>query len=215
FDWEIWDQIVAAIEQHPDLRLVAVLNNSPQWARSQGAATAPPDDPADFASFAAALAERYGNTIDYYQIWDEPNLIEAWGGLEPRAVQYSALLQAAYRSIHNADARATVIAAALAPTVEQGPQNISDLLFLRDLYALGAKTFTDAFAAKPYGFEYPPDDRTVSNDVLNFSRIVALREEMLRQGDGNKALWASNWGWNSLPADWQGAPSNWRTVSAE
>src|SRR5690606_4838629 len=34
FDWEIWDQIVAAIEQHPDLRLVAVLNNSPQWARS-------------------------------------------------------------------------------------------------------------------------------------------------------------------------------------
>jgi O-antigen ligase len=214
YDWQAWDRIITAIQRYPDLRLVAVLNNSPQWARTQGAESAPPDDPAEFARFAAAFSQRYGNTIDHYQIWDEPNLIEAWGGVEPRAVQYAALLQAAYSGIHSVDSRATVIAAALAPTVEQGPLNISDLLYLRALYALGAKEYADAFAAKPYGFDSAPDDRSVSGDRLNFSRIVALREEMLRQGDGSKALWASNWGWNSLPPDWQGAASDWRTVSA-
>jgi O-antigen ligase len=215
YRWQEWDRIVTAVKRYPDLHLVAVLNNTPDWARSDGTASAPPDDPADFARFTAVFAQRYGDNIDYYQIWDEPNLIEAWGGLEPRAVQYAALLQSAYRSIHSIDAQATVIAAALAPTVEQGPRNISDLLYLRDLYALGAKSYTDAFAGKPYGFDSAPDDRSVSDDHLNFSRIVALREEMLRQGDGGKALWASNWGWNSLPEDWQGAPSNWRTVVAE
>jgi O-antigen ligase len=215
YDWERWDRIIAAITPYPDLKLVAVMQNTPAWAHSTGTESAPPDDPADFARFTTVFAERYGDTIDYYQIWDEPNLIEAWGGLEPRAVQYAALLQTAHRSIHSVDAQATVIAAALAPTVEQGPKNISDLLYLRDLYALGAKQFTDAFAAKPYGFDRAPDDRSVSENQLNFSRIVMLREEMLRQGDGDKTLWASNWGWNSLPADWQGAPSNWRTVSTE
>lgn len=215
YSWEVWDQVVDAVSAYPDLELVAVLMNSPQWARADGSETAPPDDPADFGRFARAFAERYGGVIDYYQIWDEPNLTDAWGGMEPRPAHYTALLQTAYQNIHNADSSATVIAAALAPTVETGPHNISDIRYLGDLYALGAHEFADAFAAKPYGFNYPPDDRTVSENRLNFSRIIALREVMVLHGDGKKALWASNWGWNSLPEGWRGQPSIWGNVSAE
>ncbi len=40
--------------------------------------------PPHFAAFARAFAERYGSTIDDYQIWDEPNLTAAWGDTEPR-----------------------------------------------------------------------------------------------------------------------------------
>ena len=32
-------------------------------------------------------------------------------------------------------------------------------------------------------------------------------------GDGQKALWAGNWGWNSLPEGWNGEPSIWGQVS--
>ncbi|MBZ0300158.1 MAG: O-antigen ligase family protein, partial [Anaerolineae bacterium] len=214
YRWEQYDGIVSALNQHPDLRLVAVLMHSPQWSRSSGQSTAPPDDPADFARFAGAFAERYANSIDYYQIWDEPNLTEAWGESDPRPSAYAALLQGAYTSIHRADPTATVIAAALAPTVEQGPHNLSDLRYLSDLYALGAKDFMDVVAAKPYGFDSPPDDRLVAEDHLNFSRIVALREIMLANGDGKTALWAANWGWNSLPADWSGPPSIWGSTDS-
>ncbi len=218
FEWEKWDGIIDTVNAYPNFRFVAVLVNTPSWARTPQAPdnpTAPTDDPAYFANFARAFAERYGQEIDYYQIWDEPNLQDAWGGLNPRPAQYAAMLQGAYRAIHEVDVSATVIAAALAPTVETGPDNISDILYLRDLYAHGAKDYMDAVAGKPFGFDYPPTDRTVDSNVLNFSHIIALREEMVRNGDGKKALWASAWGWNSLPDDWAGTPSIWGAVNSD
>ncbi|MBI5669849.1 MAG: O-antigen ligase family protein [Chloroflexi bacterium] len=218
FDWDRWDRLVQAVDARPGLRLVAVLVNTPAWARSPLAVdnpTAPPSNPADFAAFARAFAARYGTMIDHYQLWDEPNLTAAWGGLEPRPADYAALVQEAYAAIHGADENAQVLLAALAPTVETGPRNISDILYLRDLYALGIQPYMDGAAAKPYGFNLPPDDRTVDNAVLNFSRIVALREVMVANGDGRKPLWASSWGWNSLPPGWAGQPSIWGSVTAQ
>ncbi len=215
YDWHRWDQIVNTIDQYPDLKLVVVLVNSPDWSRDSEAVTSPPYDPADFGRFAYAFAQRYGETVDHYQIWDEPNLTAAWGNLDPRPAQYTALLQSAYKEIQVADPIATVMAAALAPTIEEGPKNISDIQYLDALYALEAHRFWDAVAAKPYGFDISPDNRTVDASTLNFSRIVALREIMVKNGDGGKPLWASNWGWNSLPSNWQGDLSIWAQVSSE
>jgi O-antigen ligase len=214
FDWADWDAIVEATARHPNLRVVAVLMNTPPWARNSQSdvLTTPPADPAQFAAFAHSLAERYADRIDHYQVWDEPNLTETWGDLEPRAADYTALLRETYTAIHAADAEAVVIAGALAPTTETGPKNISDLLYLRDMYALGAKPYMDALGAKPYGFNISPDDRTIDPNILNFSRVITLREEMVRNQDGNKAIWAMNWGWNSLPENWTGSPSIWGEV---
>lgn len=215
YNWSVWDRLIDAVAQYPTLELVAVLNNSPAWARTSPDPTAPPDDPNDFAAFVTRFAERYQDRIDHYQIWDEPNLHTAWGGLDPRPSHYLALLAPAYAAIHATDPQAHVLAAALAPTIERGPQNISDLLYLEYLYRLGGAAYTDAIAAKPYGFDHAPDDRTVADDRLNFSRIVALREIMSRYGDAHTALWAASWGWNSLPDDWSGSPSIWGQVSPE
>lgn len=218
FDWSQYDVIVEAFAGDPQLKLVAVLVDSPAWARPRRAASspsAPPDDPGTFAAFAGFFAARYGDIIDYYQIWDEPNLRAAWGDLEPRPAAYAALLADAYAAIHSNDAQAVVIAAALAPTTERGPDNLSDLLYLDALYRLGLGNFSDAVAGKPYGFDASPDDRTVSPERLNFSRFVALREIMLQHDDGHTALWASHWGWNSLPETWEGSASIWGAVTSE
>src|SRR5690606_34416720 len=92
YDWSQWDAIITALEEYPDLKIVAVLVNSPAWAHDAAlTVTAPPTDPADFAVFAAAFATRYADRIDYYQIWDEPNLTATWGDLDPRPVTYAAL----------------------------------------------------------------------------------------------------------------------------
>jgi hypothetical protein len=56
-------------------------------------------------------------------------------------------------------------------------------------------------ALKPYGFDSGPDDRRVSADTLNFSRAILVRELLVKLGDGGTAIWAGNWGWNSLPDD--------------
>ncbi len=218
YDWSGWDAIARAMRQYPQLELVAVLMNTPEWARASSAvltSTAPPQSLADFAIFVRAFAARYGDVIDYYQIWDEPNLGDAWGSLPPRPAEYVALLATAYQAIQAADPGAAVIAAALAPTAEVGGQNISDIRFLNAMYQHGAREYMDAAAAKPYGFSSSPLDRTVDEAVLNFSRMIALREVMTANDDARTALWASNWGWNALPADWSGDASIWGAVTAD
>ncbi len=217
FNWERWDRIIEQVAERPNIELIAVLYGAPEWARVEAAIehpTAPPASPDRFAQFAAAFAGRYGTQLDYYQIWDEPNLREAWGNLDPKAPEYAALLQASYSAIHSADADATVIAGALAPTTEIGPHNISDWRYLEALLDLGADNYFDAVGSKPYGFDASAQDRTVAEGVLNFSRVVRLREIMEQHGLGHKPIWASNWGWNSLPTNWQGEASIWGNVSA-
>jgi O-antigen ligase len=215
FDWQAWDIVTSALANYPDLHLVVVFMNSPAWSRSSDIQTAPPDDPNSIRPFLTAFAERYGEQVDFYQIWDEPNLDDAWGLSQPRPADYAALLAEAYQVLHGADGDATVIAAALAPTTERGGYNIADILYLEELYAIGANQYFDAAAAKPYGFDFSPDDRRVSIDMLNFSRIIALHEVMLAHGDSHKTLWASNWGWNSLPDNWTGLPSIWGSVTEQ
>jgi O-antigen ligase len=215
FDFSRYDLLVRAVNAHPPLQFVAVLDETPAWARRPDASdrvAGPPATMAAFGKFAGQVASHYGDQIKYYQVWDEPNLNTHWGGLDPRPADYAAMLKAAYIAI---DKRATVIAAALAPTVETGPRNISDVLYLRALYDLGAADSFDAAAGKPYGFNTGPDDRVVSQDVLNFSHIILLREEMVRRGDGHKALWGSNFGWNHLANGWPGTPSIWGQVNVE
>ncbi len=202
FDWDTWDRVIGAATGSGH-QLIAVLNFAPAWARAAGLPpTAPPTTPADFAHFAGAFAARYGDSVGVYQIWDEPNLSAGWGDQPPSAAAYAALLQAAYEAIHAADPSATVLAGALAPTLETGPDNLSDLLYLQQLYDLGAAPYFDAAAGKPYGFYTGPADRQADAARLNFSRFVLLREVMVRNGDGHKLLWGGNFGWNTLASPW-------------
>lgn len=218
FVWDEYDRIVSAVRGTGTLQLVAVLMNTPAWARdaeSPNNPTTPPAFPASFARFAGAFAERYGESVDVVQVWDEPNLYTNWGLLPPRAAVYTAMLADAYAAIHAADPHVTVIAAALAPTIETGPDNISELVYLNDMYAFGAADIMDAVAGKPYGFDFSPDDRRVHDRLLNFSRFAALRAVMVANGDTATPLWGSQWGWNTLPDDWRGLPSIWGEVTQD
>lgn len=214
YEWETWDRIVEGASAR-DLRLVAVLNRAPDWAG------APPPAP-DFARFAGAFAARYGDRIDYYQIWSNPNLADGWGAdADPAA--YAQMLQRAAEAIREADSTSTtatgpeavILLGSLAPTAELGPENLSEVRFLRGLYAAGAGPYFDVLSVQPYGFDSGPYDRRVDEGELNFSRAILLREEMVAQGDGDKAVWASHFGWNSLPPEWDDVDSIWGTVDEE
>lgn len=193
FDWQATDwaqaDAMTAATRTNGLGLVAVLTGSI------------PPDPIAFAKWADQFAQRYRDQINYYQIWDEPNLESGWNG-PPNVAEYARVLQGAYTAIHAADPTATVLVAGLAPTVEMGPKNLSEVLYLRQLYALGAQPYFDAVAGKPYGFNTGPEDRSVDGQVLNFSRLILLREEMIAHNDGGKFVWGSNFGWNTRPSIW-------------
>lgn len=206
FDWAAADRLVESASQE-GLRVVPLLDGDPATG------FAPPADVTAFAAWAGEFAARYGDSLTHYIIWDEPNLTSHWGGEPANPAAYAALLFAAADAIRRVDSDAVIVAAPLAPTTEAGPRNLAEPLFLHALYEAGAAAAFDVVAAKPYGFDTGPEDRQVDVAHLNFSRPILLRELMMAQGDGHKAIWAGNWGWNSLPPGWSGAPSIWGQTS--
>ena len=67
-----------------------------------------------------------------------------------------------------ADPNAVIISAGLAQTLETGPRNVSDLIFLQQMYDAGAKNYFDILAVMNYGlFTGPGDTRWRPSDPRN------------------------------------------------
>ena len=202
YDWAIWDEIVGDLAEH-GMRLIAVLDSSPAWARAvedQGNALAPPVEARFFGDFAEAFAARYGDRIDHYQVWDEPNIAPHWGAREIDPAAYGRLLQEGAIRIRAADPGAIILTAALAPNIETGGANMSELRFLDTLYQKHAEEWFDIVSAQPYSFEEPanaPPDQ----DRLNWQRIALLRGVMEAHGDAETAVWAISSGLTDAAAE--------------
>lgn len=206
FDWERWDAIVAeAVER--GLQIIPVLDSPPDWAGM-------PPDPEAFARFAGTFANHYLAQMVYYEIWHNPNLGDAWGG-QADPYGYTELLAHASEAIRAADPDARILLGGLAPNVEEGPRNYAEHIFLEMLYVAGAAPYFDVVGVQPYGFYTGPEDRRVEGEVTNFSRPILVRRVLEAHDEGHKALWATHFGWNSLPPTWEGPPSIWGSVDEE
>ena len=216
FVWEKWDAVFSLLGDFEGVQPVVVLDRSPSWARQANDrqnAFAPPHERSDFGAFCAAVAQRYGDQVRYYQVWNEPNIHPHWGERAANAGDYLGLLRECALQIRQNDADSAIVLAALAPTVETGGANLSDIGYLEALYASGGDPFFDVVAIQPYGFAEPPD-ANADPDRLNFARSLLLREVMVRYGDRSKPLWAANFGWAIAPEG--SVPENeWGNLSAE
>ena len=202
YAWTIWDEIVEDSEKYR-MKLIAVLDGSPAWARAgEDAANplAPPLETRSFGDFAEAFAARYGDRIDCYQVWDEPNIAPHWGAREIDPAAYGRLLREGAIRIRASDPGAVILAAALAPNVETGGANMSELRFLDALYQQNAEEWFDVVGAQPYGFE-EPINAPPAQDRLNWQRISLLREVMEAHGDLQTAVWAVSSGLTDAAAE--------------
>ncbi len=199
--WAKYDNMVELAEDE-GLQIIARLGNPPAWTRALTdtiGTNAPPDDFADFGDFAGAVAGRYADRIDYYQIWNEPNGNEEWGLQDVDPEAYTELLCLAYERIHAADAGAVVLAGALTPTVALEGGNLNDLIFLERMYAAGAGPCFDVMSAQGYGLFSGPTDQRLRPSVINYPHHLYLRDIMVRHGDAEKPIWISEMGWNAAP----------------
>jgi O-antigen ligase len=214
-EWERWDAVVKACAAH-DLQIIAVLDGSPAWARPDhlpaAAPLAPPQEVSDWGAFVARVAERYRGQIAAYQLWDEPNLTGHWGNQYVDPVAYVSLLREGTVRIRDTDPAAAVLLAALAPTVEMGPLNLNEIDYVRQVIEAGGAPFFDVVALQPYGFGQAPDAKA-DPGLLNFRRVELVRRELVRHGLADRPVWATAWGWNHLPAEWEGDPSPWPSVT--
>ncbi|MSQ27719.1 MAG: hypothetical protein EXR51_06235 [Dehalococcoidia bacterium] len=210
--WKKYDEIVDLAEKY-GLKVIARIDRPPSWTRRDNRyPTAPPDSIEDYANFVQTVVSRYKGRINYYQVWNEPNLWPEWGDRPVDPAGYAAMLRLAYVKAKAVDPGVVIISAPLGQTVEDSQRNLSDLTFLEALYRAGAKGYFDILAANGYGFDAPPDE-SPDPGRLNFSRLKLLRAIMVRNGDEAKPIWLNEFGWNASPSGYPPQKLVWGHVS--
>ncbi|KQY09841.1 hypothetical protein ASD37_05585 [Mycobacterium sp. Root135] len=186
YDWGYVDHWIDGARAR-GMRVLGLITNTPDWAKAPGTALyAPPIDPDDYATFAAAVAKRYRDRVTDWELWNEPNLPRFLGFAESRAAVYVGLLKAAYPAIKAVQPNSTVISAGLSPAVGvDGPAN-----FLNDMYVNGAKGYFDAVAMHPYVF---PTGLAADPDNA-WSDLARAHDVMTLNGDGDKKVWMTEFG---------------------
>jgi polysaccharide biosynthesis protein PslG len=201
-------------------KLLLTVDAAPDWARNTTTESGPPTDFNDLGNFVGALAARYKGRVQAYEIWNEPNLRREWSGRPLSAASYVEMLRVAYAAVKRADPAAIVVSAGLAPTgYNDGVNAISDRVFLRQAYAAGLATYSDAIGAHPNGWANPPDATccTASPGVSGWfddrtfyfrDTLKDYRDIMTQNGDSGTFIWATEFGWGSS----EGVPQDPNTI---
>jgi hypothetical protein len=211
FEFGATDEALGAAEG-AGVELLAMLAYGNPWASVAGAAANddmyPPDDPADFGRFAAAVAARYAGRIARFEIWNEQNAgYRFWkrpGTVSGDPAAYAALLRAAHQGIRGASPAAQVAFGGLfyVPQVIIGAED-----FVAQSYAAapGLAGDFEAMAFHPYA-PYPPrvppewrgpDERPAYYAVDEAAD--RLRAVMSAAGDApDKPMWVTEYGWPTL-----------------
>ena len=211
-----WGTLDAAVNrvQAAGLRVVMTITApGPLWAssdpRRHNRRWAP--RPRAFADFAAAVAARYGDVVDEYVLYNEPNLPQ-WlqpqsscphGHCTPRAPHiYAALVRAAYPAIHAVQPDAKVVIGALAPRGSGGHSTnakLRPMTFIRSMGCVdrslrrvssgpchGYKPIpADGFAYHPHSVVLPPwrpFPDADDVDLASIGRLETLLDRLQSRG---------------------------------
>ena len=199
--WEHPDMVVEHAAAQ-GLKVVARIGLTPDWARPEDTPLTYLDETAydDFASFAGAFATRYRGKVQFIIVGNEPNLSYEWGYRQTTPADYVALLRTVYPAVKEANPQVSVLAGALAPTLEPegSPWGTNDLAYLQGMYEAGAARYFDGLAVHVYGLTFPPQAEP-GDQILNYRRVELQREVMLANGDGETQMYITETGWNDHP----------------
>lgn len=208
-----WTKMDRIIQEATDrgFSVLGVLNSTPYYGgqNNTGCLGCPgvAPDPADFAAFAAEVAQRYQGEISAYEVWNEPNSYKSWSpAVDP--VAYTNVLKAAYAAIKGADPNATVVAGVLGAVITAGGLTMDPVTFVQTMYANGAKGFFDALSYHPYNYQKTFAEQNPAF-LSPLQMLLEMRQTMLDNGDDLIKIWASEYGLpTSLNADQQAAYQN-------
>jgi polysaccharide biosynthesis protein PslG len=196
YDWATLDQTMASVRQ-VGLTADLIIDGCPAWAAVPAAAGqefAAPASSAALATYAAAIAARYGpEGAKYFEIGNEENTQGSWEP-GPNPAAYTADLKASYTAIKAVDPSAVVLSGGLAPA-DDTATTYSPETFLADMYADGAKGSFDGVGDHPYSFPAAPDTfENWSAWSQMDATSTSLRSIMTANGDSAKKIWITEYG---------------------
>ena len=217
-NWSEADQVVDVMHGNGFNILYSVFT-APQWSRPDKPGTGgPPNDFNLFADFVGKVAGRYCGRVQALEIWNEQNLQREWEGFPIDPALYMDLLRRSYTAAKNSCPSMLIISGAPTPAGNTHDA-VDDVEYLRGMYAHGLARYSDGIGVHPSGFANPPEV-TVQDwqagrytpppshfDHRSFyfrSTMEEYRNVMVANGDVNKRLWPTEFGWGSSPTPYPG-----------
>lgn len=210
YRWEAINGVVDAAHE-AGLNVLLSVVKAPDWARGgHTEEDGPPADNSDYGDFMGAMAQRYCGRVQAYEIWNEQNLKREWNTGRPlSASEYVELLHVAHDRIKAACPSAIVVSGGPTPVGYTSATAIDDFDYLRQMYQAGLSNYCDAVGIHPSGFNNPPDwhyppPYSEPGDSESFrgnrqfyflNTIEGYHDIMVSFGDGNRKLWATEFGW--------------------
>jgi hypothetical protein len=176
-------------------KVILDMVDTPSWETGSSNIHTPPASASDYAAYLAYVAQRLGNRVTAYEIWNEEDEPRWWTGA-PDPAGYVQLLRAAYPAVKRAEPNATVVLGGLTG---------NDYTFLEGVYQAGGKGFFDAVGVhtdtacnvlSPYEFLRGPSNRMVADSFLAYREV---HQTMLANGD-NKPIWMTETSWRTTSA---------------
>jgi hypothetical protein len=200
--WAPLDAAVARVRAAGMKVTLTITGPGPLWTSSSPSRRRPAyrPRPSAYASFAGAVASRYGADVDRYLLWNEPN-ISTWLYPQSRCSRgrctpvsphiYRGLVRAAYPAVRDADPGAQIVIGVLSPRGQRlrSPSTVMrPLVFLRAfgcrsdrwkrLRTSECRNFRaatgDGFAIHPYGGRIAPERAHPSGDDVSMAQVGNL-----------------------------------------
>lgn len=219
-----WAQLDALVEAADEagIKLLFSIIDAPLWTHPDSEGRTPPEDVQDMAAFAGALAERYRGRVQAYEIWPEQNLKYGWEAAPLNGAAYVELLRAAFHALKAADPDALVVSGGPTPTgINDGVWAVDNLVYLQQMYDAGLQDVCDIVGVHAPGYANPPDvyyqggdfDSTrMYDDHRSFffrNTVVDMYMVMAANGDGNKRIWITEFGWGTVDGLGMAAPQGY------
>jgi hypothetical protein len=223
YDWGGYGRLVDAAHARGWRVLITFSSPVPKWATAAHNDQVTRPSAPEFGAFATAAGRRFGDAVDTWGMWNEPNHPRF---LKPQYVKGKPAAPALYRGLHLAAVRGLEVAGQTEDTMLGGETapggdrktSVPPLQFLRGVYCAGcARLRIDGWAHHPYAnrrgpFYVPPDRDNVTIGVMK-----RLEVALTRAAHRPLPVWVTEFGVQSAPDPTLGVPlaqqAEYRSIS--
>jgi hypothetical protein len=194
YDWSAYEPLLADAKERGWDVLVTISGPVPKWATASKLDNLTRPSPTAFAAFVTALGRKFGDQIDTWAIWNEPNQPQflrpqfARGGQAESPKIYRSLFQAGRRGLANAGQGDDKVL--IAETSPRGTGSVvAPLRFLRGMLCLNARyrkrpkcgaLDADGYAHHAYTTRQGPYFRPAQKDDVTIGVLSRLTKALDR-----------------------------------
>ncbi|GGK61809.1 hypothetical protein [Nocardia camponoti] len=207
--WDQLDPVVNAAAAR-GMRVLLVLAYAPPWANgNHGDDKWFPVRDQDWTSIIDRTVAHFGNKVQAYEVWNEPNFVQFGNFGTDRKTRYWQLVKLAYSRVKAGCPSCVVVAGASGAGTVQGSTNPNaPSVWLDWAYRNGYRNYFDAVAHHPYpawnSGKGPADPECVNRWWNMFGppaespacgELANVHSVMVRNGDTAKKVWGTEFGY--------------------